>query len=122
MFYYGTKDGKNYGGYDETSGLKSYVECSDWISIVEKANGSGKIILPDSEGNPVLSDPSEPTEDEKTAIEISTLKRKLSETDYITCKIAEGSATVDEYSQKIAERRAWRAQIEQLQSSKTNAS
>ena len=36
---------------------------------------------------------------------------KLSSTDYIAAKIAEGKATKDEYAGKIAERQQWRDDI-----------
>lgn len=36
---------------------------------------------------------------------------KLSSTDYIAAKIAEGKATKEEYSGKIAERQQWREDI-----------
>ena len=36
---------------------------------------------------------------------------KLSATDYIAAKIAEGKATKTEYAEKIAERQAWRDNI-----------
>ena len=47
--------------------------------------------------------------------EIFDLKKRLADTDYIACKIAEGSATADEYSMQIAERRAWRTRINELE-------
>ena len=40
---------------------------------------------------------------------------KLVETDYIAAKIAEGSATVEEYSEEIRKRREWRARINELE-------
>ena len=48
-------------------------------------------------------------------MQIQELKRKLSDTDYIACKIAEGEATVEEYSDVIAQRRAWREEINKLE-------
>mgnify|MGYP006916043406 CR=1 FL=1 len=48
-------------------------------------------------------------------VRIRFLKTKLTETDYIAAKIAEGSATADEYAEKIAERQAWRAEINELE-------
>ena len=48
-------------------------------------------------------------------IQIQELKQKLSDTDYIACKIAEGEATVEEYSDVIAQRRAWREEINKLE-------
>jgi hypothetical protein len=46
---------------------------------------------------------------------IITLKRKLSETDYVAAKIAEGSATKAEYAAIIAQRQAWRQEISILE-------
>ena len=40
---------------------------------------------------------------------------KLSSTDYIAAKIAEGKATKTEYADKIAERQAWRDDINEAQ-------
>ena len=47
--------------------------------------------------------------------EIAELKTKLVETDYIAAKIAEGSSTVEEYSEEIRKRREWRARINELE-------
>ena len=47
--------------------------------------------------------------------EISSLKKKLADTDYIAAKIAEGAATKDEYSEQIAQRAVWRARINELE-------
>lgn len=49
--------------------------------------------------------------------EIAELKTKLAQTDYIAAKIAEGSATVVEYSEEIRKRREWRARINELEES-----
>lgn len=57
----------------------------------------------------------EKTEEYKQ-FKISELKQKLTETDYIACKIAEGSATVEEYSEIITQREAWREEINKLES------
>ena len=46
---------------------------------------------------------------------ISELKQKLANTDYITAKIVEGSATKEDYADVIAQRQAWRAEIKQLE-------
>ena len=46
---------------------------------------------------------------------IEELKQKLADTDYIACKIAEGSATVEEYSEIIRERQMWREEINKLE-------
>ena len=49
--------------------------------------------------------------------EMGKLKVKLAQTDYIAAKIAEGSATVEEYSEEIRKRREWRARINELEES-----
>jgi hypothetical protein len=51
---------------------------------------------------------------EENGRRIIILKQKLADTDYIAAKIAEGSATVEEYADKIAQRQAWRQEIETL--------
>lgn len=43
------------------------------------------------------------------------LKRRLADTDYIAVKIAEGATTPAEYAGKLAERQAWRAEIQELE-------
>lgn len=47
---------------------------------------------------------------------IARLKQMLAGTDYIAVKIAEGSADVSQYAEKIAQRQAWRAEIQSLES------
>lgn len=42
---------------------------------------------------------------------ILNLRSKLSDTDYIAAKIAEGKATKSEYSEKIEMRQQWRDEI-----------
>lgn len=48
-------------------------------------------------------------------VQIEELKQKLSDTDYIACKIAEGSATIEEYADMIQQRQAWREEINKLE-------
>ena len=48
-------------------------------------------------------------------LEIADLKHKLAATDYIAAKIAEGAANREEYAEKLAERAAWRARINELE-------
>ena len=52
--------------------------------------------------------------DQKKECTILDLKKKLADTDYLACKIAEGAATLEEYAEIIAQREAWRAQINEL--------
>jgi hypothetical protein len=59
--------------------------------------------------------PYEPTEDEKKEQRISELKRLLANTDYAVIKIAEGEATKEEYAEVLANRKAWREEIRELE-------
>lgn len=66
------------------------------------------------DGKPVLrSDDEKAPERARIAAvaEIADLKEKLSDSDYISAKIAEGAATREEYADKLAERASWRAKI-----------
>lgn len=54
-------------------------------------------------------------EEVRRAERISRLKQQLSDTDYAVIKISEGAATPDEYAEAIAQRQAWRAEINQLE-------
>lgn len=88
-----------------------YLECG-----LTDANGIYNYKLAD--GVPVLrSDEDKAPERARVsaAIEISDLKEKLAETDYISAKIAEGAATREEYADKLAERAAWRVRINELE-------
>lgn len=46
---------------------------------------------------------------------IAELKKLLSDTDYVAIKIAEGSATIEEYAEVIAQRKLWREEINSLE-------
>lgn len=45
---------------------------------------------------------------------IAELKKMLADTDYIAAKIAEGAATREDYADVIAQRQAWRDEINEL--------
>lgn len=49
---------------------------------------------------------------------IDELKQKLTDTDYIACKIAEGAATIKEYANELQQRQEWREEINRLERSK----
>ena len=67
-------------------------------------------------GHVVMGLTEEEKRDKKLAAsyEISLLKSKLSETDYVACKIAEGDATPEEYADVLANRRNWRKRVDEL--------
>lgn len=45
---------------------------------------------------------------------ITELKQLLADSDYVVIKIAEGCATIEEYSDIIAQRQSWRQEINSL--------
>lgn len=49
-------------------------------------------------------------------LEIQQLKQQLAETDYVACKIAEGSATAEDYAEIITQRQKWREEINAYES------
>ena len=57
----------------------------------------------------------QPTEEDVKQQRIYELKQLLSDTDYIVIKIAEGEATAEEYAEVLANRKAWRAEIRELE-------
>lgn len=57
----------------------------------------------------------QPTEEELKQARISELKAKLSDTDYIVIKIAEGEATQEDYAEVLANRKSWREEINELE-------
>ncbi len=64
----------------------------------------------------VIKVANEQTEPLSKEMQISELKQKLSDTDYIACKIAEGVATKEEYAEVILQRQEWRKEINELES------
>ncbi len=52
---------------------------------------------------------------EEKAAKIAALKQKLADTDYVAAKIAEGAATREEYADVLAQREAWRKEINELE-------
>lgn len=48
-------------------------------------------------------------------IKISKLKKALKSTDYQAIKFAEGEMTLEEYQEVREQRRAWRAEINELE-------
>jgi hypothetical protein len=91
----------NYYAYYEESGKVLYKEKSD-----ELRQGEGIVKLTKAAFDKLN------VENERL---IFDLKKNLRDTDYIACKIAEGAATAEEYAEQIAERQAWRDQINLLE-------
>lgn len=60
-------------------------------------------------------EPLPPTKEEIRQMRIAELKMFLADTDYAVIKIAEGAATKEEYADLIAQRQAWREEINELE-------
>ena len=57
----------------------------------------------------------EPTEYEKAQTRIAELKQMLADADYWTSKRVDGEYTDEEWAEKVAIRKAWRAEINKLE-------
>lgn len=55
------------------------------------------------------------TEEQRNAKRLSELKQRLRDTDYCVIKIAEGSATFEEYLETIENRKKWRSEINDIE-------
>ena len=89
---------------------KADMEISD--EEFEKAGCLARLI----DGKIVVGKTKVELKAEANADRIEFLKAQLAETDYIAAKIAEGSATSADYAEKIAQRKAWRKEISELES------
>ena len=89
---------------------KADMEISD--EEFEKAGCLARLV----DGKIVIGKTKAELKAETTAERISFLKAQLAETDYIAAKIAEGAATATDYAEKIAQRKAWREEISDLES------
>ncbi len=81
---------------------------------VYNGNNWDYVEIPEEEPEQPEEQP-EPTEIELKQQKINELKYNLYVTDYVVIKIAEGVATKEEYAKVIANRAAWRDEINQLE-------
>lgn len=111
-------DTTNWTEIDEGEGDKYHHAQNNYLPAgLTDENGIFNYKLVD--GKPMLRTAEEKTpelEHIAAAQEIAELKAKLAATDYIAAKIAEGAATREEYAEELAERAAWRARINELES------
>ena len=92
MYFGKIKNTDDEWGFDVfTSSFESYVtiDDSEHLSIVNQANSEGKLIKGDSDGNPILVNPPEPTDYEKAQQKISELEQFLTETDWYAIRYAD---------------------------------
>lgn len=92
MYFGKIKNTDDEWGFDVfTSNFESYVtvDDSEHLDIVDRANTEGKLIKGDSDGNPILVNPPEPTDYEKAQSRISELEQFLTETDWYAIRFAD---------------------------------
>ena len=88
---------------------KEQSEVANWC------NENQKYRINDDEEYIFVEPIPEPTAEELAEREIAELKQYLADTDYIVFKIAEGSATAEEYTDVIRKRQEARARINKLE-------
>lgn len=88
----------------------------EYSKVAQWCNESGQYHIEEQGEYYTVAKNAEPTEEEIKQARIAELKQKLAETDYIVIKIAEDEATTEEYAGVLAKRKAWRAEINELQS------
>ena len=117
MFYGKLINSMEYGFCLNKNKLISYVTLTDieHEELLSKANQYQKRIVPDENGFPILQDNETPSQIELLEYELLELKSYLESTDYIACKIAEGSATIEEYRDIIDKRKETRIRINEIE-------
>lgn len=115
MVYLWEKNGKvyhhtNVAAAAQLDGLTTAPDMTVNEADFEAAGGIARLV----EGKIVLGKSEAELQAEENARLIAVLRRKLADTDYIAAKIAEGSSTAADYAGEIAQRQAWREEINAL--------
>ena len=92
---------------------EEHVEFAIWTN----ANGGKFYSEPNGDGTYTVREVVvvEPTEEEKARARIAELKQLLADADYWTSKRIDGEYTEEEWAEKVAIRKAWREEINQLE-------
>ena len=110
----------SFGAVSHTSQTDRNNELRQTLMVLSSADSERYRVVRGDNLEWIIEAVPEKTEEEKAAeareARIRELKRKLSDTDYIAAKIAEGAATKEEYAEVLAQRAAWRAEINELES------
>lgn len=90
-----------------------YKAFANW----NNANGNKFDVEPMGDGTYKITEIviPEPTEYEKAQARIAELKQMLADADYWTSKRMDGEYTDEEWAEKVAIRKAWRAEINELE-------
>lgn len=92
MFFGKIKGTNDEWGFDVFNiNFESFIKIdkTKHMSIVTEANSKGKLIKGDSDGNPILVDPPEPSEKEKAEQRINVLEQYLRDTDWYAIRFAD---------------------------------
>jgi len=91
MFFGKLKDSNEWGFGVFENRFETYKEIDDAVhmSIINRANNEGRLVSADEEGNPILVDPPEPTEEEKARWKIEELESYLTSTDWYAIRYAD---------------------------------
>lgn len=101
---------------DEREKMAAYeAAIAEYQQVANWCNESGEYHIEDKGDFYAVEKNAEPTPEELKQREIAELKAKLAATDYVVIKIAEGSATPEEYADIIEQRRQWRERINELE-------
>ncbi|MBQ7632876.1 MAG: hypothetical protein IJS88_02020 [Alphaproteobacteria bacterium] len=103
--------------YENWKILKTEADekADEYTQVAEWCNENGQYTIEDDGTYYKVIKLPEPTQQEIAEQKIAELKAYLASTDYVVIKIAEGSATAEDYADLIAQRRAWREKINELE-------
>lgn len=92
---------------------EEYTKCANW----NNANDGKFDIISNGDGTYTIREVviPEPTDYEKAQVRIAELKQMLADADYWTSKRIDGEYTDEEWAEKVAIRKAWRAEINELE-------
>lgn len=97
--------------------LKSEADekAEEYSNVADWCNEGGEYHIEEQGEYYAVVKNTEPTEEEIKQARINELKQMLFDTDYVVIKIAEGSATKEEYADVIEQRKSWREEIRDLE-------
>lgn len=93
-----------------------HIAFANW----NNANGNKYESIPNEDGTYTIKEIiiPEPTAEEKAQARIAELKLMLENADYWTSKYTDGEYTPEEWAEKVAIRKAWRSEINELEEQK----
>lgn len=99
---------------DEDGNEREIIDQPEYEEIIEEVVVKTREVEKQVRQYQIVAIP-EPTEYEKAQARIAELKDLLDSKDYWTSKRADGEYTEEEWAEKVAIRKAWRAEINELE-------